>query len=67
MTKHVDCPCWQAGEFIWTNRCPVHFVRHPLHFSHRELEKMAEIVKNAEPTDACWQIIDGVRVSRDGP
>lgn len=30
LLRHINCPCWTTGEFIWVEHCPSHPVKNPL-------------------------------------
>jgi hypothetical protein len=59
------CRCWQTGRYVWNNRCPSHLVKNPLRFSLEELQRLVDLVKNAQSLDELWPILDRLRAARD--
>jgi hypothetical protein len=61
-SKTDICHCWQTGKYVWTERCVVHPIRHPMHFSHSELIRIQEYADHGN-----WDVIERIRERRDGP
>jgi hypothetical protein len=40
-------------------------VKNPLHFSLEELQRLVDLVKNAQSLDEVWPILDRIRAARD--
>jgi hypothetical protein len=59
------CPCWRTRRYVWNNRCPSHLVKNPFHFSLEKLQRLVDLVKNAESLDNVWPILDRLRAARD--
>ena len=65
MPQDTVCPCWQTGQYIWSNRCPSHLVKHPHHFSLRELQELIALAKMGKLDEKFWQRLDHFRSKRD--